>query len=200
MPRSPDRGGEATETYYTERTKDFETPTPVRAAYLLGRCPDGGSEAEDKARAKVADVIRRVKGGEDFGKLAAEVSEDPGSKTKGGELGWVKKGEMVPQFEEALFGLKQGGITAEPVRTPFGYHAIKVFEAKAESRKRSARWRRRFASGSRGGGGHGGAAKADEVRRRCRRHGLHGRGKGGVAPVEDTLARSSVRCLGGHDA
>jgi peptidyl-prolyl cis-trans isomerase D len=124
------------EKYYTEHSKEFETPRQVRAAHLLvSVAQTGGSEAEDKARAKVADAIRRVKAGEDFGKLAAQISEDPGSKTKGGELGWVKKGEMVPQFEEALFNLKQGEITAEPVRTPFGYHAIKVLEAKAESRK-----------------------------------------------------------------
>jgi peptidyl-prolyl cis-trans isomerase D len=124
------------EKYYTEHAQEFETPRQVRASHLLVSVPQtGGSEAEDKARAKVADVIKRVKAGEDFGKLAAQVSEDPGSKTKGGELGWVKKGEMVPQFEEALFQLKQGELTAEPVRTPFGYHAIKVFEVKAESRK-----------------------------------------------------------------
>jgi peptidyl-prolyl cis-trans isomerase D len=124
------------EKYYTEHTSEFETPRQVRAAHLLVAVPQtGGSEADDKARAKVADAIRRAKGGQDFGKIAGELSEDPGSKTRGGDLGWVKKGEMVPQFEEALFNLKQGEITAEPVRTPFGYHAIKAFEVKAESRK-----------------------------------------------------------------
>jgi peptidyl-prolyl cis-trans isomerase D len=124
------------EKYYTEHAQEFATPRQVRASHLLVAVPQtGGSEAEDKARAKVADVIKRVKAGEDFGKLAAEISEDPGSKSKGGELGWVKKGEMVPQFEEALFNLKQGELTAEPVRSPFGYHAIKALEVKAESRK-----------------------------------------------------------------
>ena len=124
------------EQYYTEHAKEFETPRQVRASHVLVAVPQtGGSEAEDKARAKVADVIRRVKGGADFAKVAAEVSEDPGSKTKGGDLGWVSKGEMVPQFEEALFALKKGELTSEPVRTPFGYHAIKVFDVKEESHK-----------------------------------------------------------------
>jgi peptidyl-prolyl cis-trans isomerase D len=124
------------EKYYTENAKEFETPRQVRAAHLLVAVPEtGGSEADDKARGKVADAIRRAKAGESFGKLATEMSEDPGSKGKGGELGWVKKGEMVPQFEEALFQLKQGEVTAEPVRTPFGYHAIKALEVKDESRK-----------------------------------------------------------------
>jgi peptidyl-prolyl cis-trans isomerase D len=124
------------EKYYTEHAKEFETPRQVRASHVLvAVAQTGGSEAEDKARAKVADVIRRVKAGEDFAKLSTEVSEDPGSKTKGGDLGWVSKGEMVPQFEEALFKLKKGELTAEPVRTPFGYHAIKALDVKEESRK-----------------------------------------------------------------
>jgi len=124
------------EKYYTEHAKEFETPRQVRGSHILVPVAQtGGSEAEDKARAKVADVIRRVKGGEDFAKLATEVSEDPGSKSKGGDLGWVSKGEMVPQFEQALFALKKGELTAEPVRTPFGYHAIKVVDVKEESRK-----------------------------------------------------------------
>jgi peptidyl-prolyl cis-trans isomerase D len=124
------------EKHYTEHIKDFETPRQVRASHVLVSVPQtGGSEAEDKARAKVADIIRRARAGQDFAKLAAEASEDPGSKGKGGDLGWVTKGEMVPQFEEALFTLKKGEITPEPVRTPFGYHAIKVLDVKEDARK-----------------------------------------------------------------
>jgi peptidyl-prolyl cis-trans isomerase D len=127
---------EEVQKYYTEHAKEFETPRQVRGSHVLVPVPQtGGSEAEDKARARAAEVIRRVKAGEDFAKLAAEVSEDPGSKGKGGDLGWVSKGEMVPQFEEALFGLKKGEITAEPVRTPFGYHAIRVVDVKEASRR-----------------------------------------------------------------
>lgn len=192
------------EKYYTEHTKEFETPRQVRAAHLLVSVPQtGGSEAEDKARAKVADVIRRVKGGEDFGKLAAEVSEDPGSKTKGGELGWVKKGEMVPQFEEALFGLKQGEITAEPVRTPFGYHAIKVFEMKAESRKPlrdvAPQIRERLAGEA---ADKAARAKADEVRPplQAAKDFMAEAKRLGLAPVETTLAKvERPLMLGGPD-
>ena len=192
------------EKYYTEHTKEFETPRQVRAAHLLVSVPQtGGSEAEDKARAKVADVIRRVKAGEDFGKLAAEVSEDPGSKTKGGELGWVKKGEMVPQFEEALFGLKQGEITAEPVRTPFGYHAIKVFEMKAESRKPlrevAPQIRERLAGEA---ADKAARAKADEVRPplQAAKDFMAEAKRLGLAPVETTLAKvERPLMLGGPD-
>ena len=124
------------EKYYTEHAKEFETPRQFQASHVLVRVGEtGGSEAEDQARAKVADVIRRAKGGEDFGKLARQVSEDPGSKDKGGELGWVAPGDMVPQFEQALFALRKGEISAEPVRTRFGFHAIKVLDVKEGGRK-----------------------------------------------------------------
>jgi peptidyl-prolyl cis-trans isomerase D len=124
------------EKYYTEHAKEFETPQQVHVAHVLVTVPQtGGSEAEDKSRAKVAEVIRRAKAGGDFAKLATEISEDPGSKSKGGDLGWVSKGEMVPAFETAAFALARGEISAEPVRTPFGFHAIKVLEVRAASKK-----------------------------------------------------------------
>lgn len=124
------------ERYYTEHASEFETPREVKAAHVLVRVPDtGGSEAEDRARAKVADVIRRARAGESFAKLATALSEDPGTKDNGGDLGWVRRGEMVPQFETALFALGKGELTAEPVRTPFGYHAIRVTDIREEGRR-----------------------------------------------------------------
>src|SRR5213594_152475 len=124
------------EKYYAEHAQEFETPKKARAAHILVRVGEtGGSEAEDKAKAKIADVIRRAKAGEDFAKLAREVSEDPGNKDKGGDLGLVGKGEMVPPFEQALFGLKKDEVSPEPVRTPFGYHVIKVFEVQEGGKK-----------------------------------------------------------------
>src|SRR3989441_10545328 len=124
------------EKFYHEHMKEFESPRQVRASHVLVRVPEtGGSEAEDKARAKVADVIRRAKAGGDFGKLAQEVSEDPGTAPRGGDLGLVSRGEVVPQFEQALFALKKGEVSPEPIRTPFGFHAIKVFEIQESGRK-----------------------------------------------------------------
>src|SRR5438445_30100 len=124
------------EKYYTDHAKEFETPQQVHVAHVLVPVPQtGGSEAEDNARTKVADVIRRAKAGEDFARLAAEISEDPGSKSKGGDLGWISKGEMVPAFEAVAFTLRRGEISPEPVRSPFGFHAIKVFESRAAGKK-----------------------------------------------------------------
>jgi len=122
--------------YYDEHRGEFETPHEVHVAHLLIRVPEtGGSEAEDKARAKVADVIRRAKAGEDFGKLAKEFSEDPGTAARGGDLGWIAKGQVVPPVEEAAFALRKGEVTPAPVRTQFGYHAIKVVDIREGGRK-----------------------------------------------------------------
>jgi peptidyl-prolyl cis-trans isomerase D len=124
------------EKYYTEHIKDYETPRQVQASHILARVGEtGGSEAEDRAREKIAGVIKRARAGEDFAKLAREISEDPGSKDKGGDLGLVSAGMMVPDFEKALFALKKGELSAEPVRTPFGFHAIKVTDVREATRK-----------------------------------------------------------------
>jgi peptidyl-prolyl cis-trans isomerase D len=117
------------EAYYKEHASEFEEPPRVRPAHVLVRVPPvGGSEAENRARAKVEDVIKRAKAGEDFAKLAKEVSEDTANAAKGGDLGLVGSGELVPQFEQVAFSLKKGEVSPTPVRTPFGYHAIKVLE------------------------------------------------------------------------
>jgi len=124
------------ERYYAEHAAEFEQPAQAKAAHILVRVPEtGGSQAEDQARAKVADAIRRAKAGEDFARLAREISQDPGTASKGGDLGLVSRGEVVKPFEEALFALKKGEITPEPVRTPFGFHAIKVDEVRPASKK-----------------------------------------------------------------
>src|SRR6266508_5419998 len=122
----PDADAEA---YYKEHQAEFEKPKRLKTAHILVRVPPtGGSEAENKSKAKVEEAIRRAKAGEDFGKLAKELSEDTATAPQGGDLGFVGKGEMVPQFEEAVFALKKGEVSPQPVRTPFGYHAIKVFD------------------------------------------------------------------------
>ena len=76
---------------------------------------------EDEAKA----IIERLNKSEDFGKIAAELSKDPGSGAKGGDLGWFGKGAMVPPFEEAAYALKAGEISA-PVQSDFGWHIIQL--------------------------------------------------------------------------
>jgi peptidyl-prolyl cis-trans isomerase D len=118
------------EAYYQEHAAEFDEPKRLRVAHVLVRVPPvGGSDAENAARAKVEDVIKRAKGGEDFAKLAREISEDKATAVQGGDLGFVGPGELVAPFEQAAFALKKGEISA-PVRTPFGYHAIRVIDVK----------------------------------------------------------------------
>ena len=125
----------AAEAYYTEHPAEFEKPRRLRAAHILVRVPPvGGSDAENAAKAKVDDVIKRARAGEDFAKLAREASEDTATAAQGGDLGFVGPGEMVPQFEQAVFALKKGELSPAPVRTPFGYHAIKVVDVQEGGR------------------------------------------------------------------
>ncbi len=118
------------DAYYQEHAAEFEEPKRLRLAHVLVRVPPvGGSDAENAAKAKVEDVIRRAKGGEDFAKLAREISEDKASAVQGGDLGFVGPGELVAPFEQAAFALQKGEVSA-PVRTSFGYHAIRVLDVK----------------------------------------------------------------------
>lgn len=115
--------------YYRERPGEFEQPKRIRVAHILVRVPEvGGGEAAAGARAKAEEALGRIRQGADFAKVAQEVSEDPATASKGGELGWISRGELVPTFEQAAFAMKPGEVVG-PVRTPFGYHVIKVLEA-----------------------------------------------------------------------
>ena len=191
------------EKYYTEHTREFETPHQVRAAHVLATVGQtGGSEAEDKAKAKIADVIRRAKAGEDFAKLAA-VSDDPGSKANGGDLGFVSKGEMVPQFEAAVFALKKGELSPEPVRTQFGFHAIKVLDIREASRKPfkevSAQIRDRLAADAADAAAK---AKAEEVKPPLQTAAdfMAEARKLGLTPVETTMAKTERPAPTGTDS
>jgi peptidyl-prolyl cis-trans isomerase D len=122
------------EAYYNEHAAEFDEPKRLRVAHVLVRVPPvGGSDAENAAKAKVEDIVKRARSGEDFAKLARELSEDKASAVQGGDLGFVGPGELVAPFEQAAFALKKGE-TSAPVRTPFGYHAIRVMDVKEGGR------------------------------------------------------------------
>ena len=101
---------------YDETVTSMPPEEEVRARHIL-------VDGEDEAKA----IAARLKGGEDFAKIAAETSKDPGSKAEGGELGFFAKASMVAPFADAAFKLKANEIS-EPVKTQFGWHVIQVEE------------------------------------------------------------------------
>ncbi len=114
------------EEFYTKNTEQFKSPEKVRASHILVAVPADASPEVVSEKEKVAKgLLDRVKKGEDFAKLAAEKSEDPSAKQNSGDLDFFSKDQMVPEFAEVAFKLKQDEVNAEPVRSQFGYHIIK---------------------------------------------------------------------------
>nr|WP_047581938.1 peptidylprolyl isomerase [Methylobacterium sp. ZNC0032] len=111
---------EAAKKLFDDTTKAMTPEEEAHARHIL---------VEDEAQAKAA--VERLKKGEDFAKVAAELSKDPGSGKEGGDLGWFTKDRMVPEFAEAAFKLKKGEIS-EPVKSQFGWHVIKLEDKRSK--------------------------------------------------------------------
>lgn len=88
-------------------------------------------DGDAAAKKKADDLLAQVQKGADFAGLAKANSDDPGSAAKGGDLGWFKRGMMVPEFDTAVFQLAPGQVVTAPVKTDFGYHIIKVIAKRA---------------------------------------------------------------------
>lgn len=110
---------------YDDAIKEMGQEQEVRARHILVRAVAGDEKAGKDAEDKIKGVIARVKKGEEFEKLAAEITEDPSGKANGGDLGFFTKEQMVPEFADAAFKLEKGQIS-EPVKTQFGWHVIKL--------------------------------------------------------------------------
>ncbi len=118
---------------YDAGIKMYTEPEQIHALHLLVKAAENApAEQIEPARKKVEEALAKLKKGADFAAVVQEYSEDVMSKEKGGDLGFFRRGVMVPKFEEAAFALKPGQMTQEPVRTPFGFHIIKVLERKEE--------------------------------------------------------------------
>jgi peptidyl-prolyl cis-trans isomerase D len=122
--------------FYDEHPERYHLPERARARHVLVRIePNAPEEKVAEARKKIDAALARIQKGEDFAAVAAEVSEDPGSKERGGDLGLFPRGQMVPAFEEVVFGLADGQ-TSEVVRTDFGFHVIRT-ESREPAKDRS---------------------------------------------------------------
>ncbi|HEY3174600.1 MAG TPA: peptidylprolyl isomerase [Candidatus Polarisedimenticolia bacterium] len=111
--------------FYSEHLPEMQEPEYVDASHILAKAAPGDpADKKQAARVKIDGALKRVKGGEDFGAVAKEVSEDS-SAPRGGVLGTVHRGQTIPAFEAAAFKLESGQIS-EVVETDFGYHIIKV--------------------------------------------------------------------------
>ena len=119
------------QAYYDQHREEFRVPDQVKVSHILIKTPlpEPGAKVDEKAvaddRAKAEDVLKQVKAGGDFAKLAEKYSDDPGSAKQGGELGWIGRGRTVPEFEKAAFSLGKGQ-TSDLVKSSYGFHIIRV--------------------------------------------------------------------------
>ena len=111
---------EAAKALYEQTVKAMKPDEEVHARHIL-------VDNEDDAK----KIAARIKGGEDFARVAGEASKDPGSKAEGGDLGWFTKERMVAPFAEAAFKLNAGQVS-DPIKTQFGWHVIKVEEKRVK--------------------------------------------------------------------
>ncbi len=115
--------------FYDQNPDKLKRPERVHVRHILVKI-DAKATDEDKkrAKAKAEDILAKLKAGGDFAKLAEENSDDPGSKQRGGDLSWVSRGQTVPPFETAAFGLKKPNDLSPVVESQFGYHVIQLVE------------------------------------------------------------------------
>ncbi|WP_078120253.1 SurA N-terminal domain-containing protein [Thiosocius teredinicola] len=150
---------DAVRAYYEKHPAQYRVPEQVKLNYLLlDESTLGGlvevnenalmeyyeghksefsaaetPQAIDQAKKKAEQLLQQIRDGADFAELAKQNSDDPGSSENGGDLGWVERGMMVPQFEDAAFALDAGAVS-DVVKTDFGYHIIQAVEIRDEKR------------------------------------------------------------------
>src|SRR6184192_3338466 len=112
---------------YQANIQQYEVPNQVHVQHILFKTVGQTDALVEETKKKAEDVLKQAKKGAKFDELAKKYSEDPGSKDKGGDLGWIRQGQTVPEFEKSAFSLAPGQIS-DLVRTQYGFHIIKVLE------------------------------------------------------------------------
>lgn len=123
----------AAKEFYDNNLAQMQRPERVHLRHILVSVKPGTPEAEkQKAKSEAEDLLKRAQAGEDFAKLAAENSDDPTTKSRGGDLSWVARGKNVTPFEQAAFALTKPNELAV-VESQFGYHVIQFLERQPAS-------------------------------------------------------------------
>lgn len=115
------------QAYYNAHKDQYRTPERVHARHILLSTTNKPKDEIPKIQAKAEDLLKQIRGGADFAQLAQKNSDDPGSAAKGGDLGWVVRGQMVKNFEDTVFALKPKEVS-NVVTTEYGFHIIQVLE------------------------------------------------------------------------
>jgi peptidyl-prolyl cis-trans isomerase D len=115
---------------YQDGIDSYRTPERVHARHILIKTTGVPKDQVAKLHQKAEDLLKQLKGGADFDALAKKNSDDPGSAQKGGDLGWIVKGQTVPDFEKAAFSLKPNELSGV-ITTEYGFHIIQVLEHQA---------------------------------------------------------------------
>ena len=111
--------------YYNDHKSQYMQPEEVDSRHILISVgPKAAPQQVSAAQAKAESILKQLKNGANFAQMAKKYSEDPGSKDKGGELGFVQRGTMVPTFDNAIFTQPIGALTI--VKSEFGFHIVQV--------------------------------------------------------------------------
>jgi len=118
------------QAYYKKNQDAYKVQDQVKVRHILISVPQGAdSKTDAAAKAKAEDLLKQIKAGGNFAELAEKNSDDPGSKSQGGELGWLDRGKTVPEFDKTAFSLAPGQ-TSGVIKTQFGYHILQVEDKK----------------------------------------------------------------------
>lgn len=112
---------------YQQRQDQYRTPERVRVRHILLKTTEKPKEEIPRIRAKAEELLKQLRGGADFAELAKKNSEDPGSADKGGDLGWIVRGQTVKAFEDTAFSLKPKELSGV-ISTEYGFHIVQVLE------------------------------------------------------------------------
>lgn len=117
--------------YYKKNVTKFKEPEKIRIRHIL-IAPDAskGDAGWPEAKKEADDILKQIKSGADFGDLAWKYSKDD-YRIKGGDIGFIHRGRLLPEIEDAAFGLKVGEVSM-PIKSEYGYHIVKLEEKKKE--------------------------------------------------------------------